>query len=194
MRHALLTGSTDEELVKAFYEGNDAAFGILVGRHSVWLNTFFFPTLKEGYLVEDAVQETFLNLMNFIQKGSFAEGMLFKVTMKSFASKLLADQSRKTSRMFFTIDDQVESLISQAPNGEQELMAKEHSELLRALVDQLLPEQREVFMLRYEGGFFFKEIAALTGVSLATCTSRMRYAIINLRRLAAKPRIKRKLA
>lgn len=182
------TNLTDAELVLAYQQGYEQALSVLITRHKDAVYTSVFMLVKDKYLAEDLFQDTFLKIVKTIKEGRYCEQGKFLPWAVRVARNLCMDHFRK-SRQNVTIllpDGQDISALmgsmEMAPDG---LERRQVQDSVRKLVEGLPDEQREVIVLRIYGDLSFKEISELTGVSINTALGRMRYALINLRKLIA---------
>ena len=159
---------TDEELVVLYAEGNNAAFDILLNRYKSSIHSYIYFIVRNKELTEDIFQETFVKVIMTIKQGRYTENGKFKAWITRIAHNLIIDNFRQ---------ERCENTIS---NDEVEI----------DLFNKHLPDnQREVLEMRYYQDLSFKEIADITGVSINTALGRMRYAILNMRRMADENRI-----
>lgn len=190
-----LASLTDNELLILFQNGNSNAFGILANRHAKSVSFSIFTIVKDLPLVEDLMQDAFIKAMDAIQKGAYAETGTFKAWLIQIGHNLAIDYYRKNKRkkvdsvptMDTSMDDAIyfKPLIANEPSPEDEIITLETGYELQSLLDKLPPEQKEVIILRHFHDFSFKEIADYIGgdISINTCLGRMRYALINLRKI-----------
>ncbi|HTO97682.1 MAG TPA: RNA polymerase sigma factor [Myxococcales bacterium] len=180
---------TDEELLAAYQQGDPGAFEALLRRHRAPLFTFLLRMLGDREKAEDLAQETFLRIVKGAQ--AWERRARFQTWLYTIARNLCVDQSRRDRFR------RAESLDAQGPEGDPPLSesvpGKEidpgrgaESARLRPLLQKALlelpAEQREVFVLREQAGLPFREIAETTGVNENTVKSRMRYALLGLRK------------
>ncbi len=178
---------TDQELVKKYIRGNEASFSILVKRHKNRVFTYIMLLVKDKALAEDLFQDTFVRAIDTIKAGKYKEEGKFLPWIMRIAHNLVIDHFRKDNKMPKVRDTEefpVLSTIGNKDRNVEENMVREqiHDDLRRLI--RLLPEdQREVLLMRHYGKMSFKEIADLTNVSINTALGRMRYALINLKRM-----------
>lgn len=180
----------DEELVALYSEGNNEAFDILLTRYKNRVYSYIYYTVKDSDLSEDIFQETFVKVITTIKQGRYVETGKFSSWVTRIAHNLIIDHYRQ---------ERNENLISNDENEETDLFnRKELSEGtiedmlithqihadIRRLVAALPDNQREVLVMRYYKNMSFKEIADATQVSINTALGRMRYALLNMRKLA----------
>ncbi len=179
----------DKELVNQFIEGDTYALEILISRYKERVYTYIYFIVKNQKLAEDIFQDTFIKVIKSLKQGRYNEQGVFVSWVIRIAHNLTIDYFRKETRMptysndansdidIFNSkkfsEDTIEDLLI------QDQIAKD----VRNLVEELPAEQREVVLLRHFGNLSFKEIAEQTDVSINTALGRMRYALINLRKI-----------
>ena len=181
----------DEELVAAYIDRNDQrAFRVLVERHQERIFGFLVGMVRDREVANDLFQETFLRAIAAMQKrrGSYEkQGRWLGWTMRIARNAALDHIRSRKKWQDVSSDDEgtsfFERLPSDGPDALAELDLANRVEELRAAVEQLPPEQREVVLLRHESELTFREIAEITDVSINTALGRMRYALINLRKI-----------
>jgi len=179
----------DKELVKKFIEGDKSALEVLIKRHKERVYTYIFFIVKNEKLAEDIFQDTFIKVIKSLRKGKYNEQGVFVSWVIRIAHNLTIDYFRKDSRMP-TYSNDVNSEIDifnskkfSEETIEDEMIKKQIAVDVRNLVEELPDEQKEVILLRHFGNLSFREIAEQTNVSINTALGRMRYALINLRKL-----------
>jgi len=174
----------DEDLVKAFQKGNEQAFQYLLARHEKPVYNFLFKYLGNKEAAEEAFQEVFLRVIRFI--GDYKPTAKFTTWLYTIARNYSIDYSRKEKfRRHQSLDDrdseEYSSLHDQVASNEtgadEVASANQLESLLQNVLDGLNPEQKEVFLMRETQGLQFDEIAKITGASVNTVKSRMRYAV-----------------
>ncbi len=180
---------TDEQLVAAYASGNNEAFDTLLNRHKVRLFNYIFQMVRDRDLADDVFQETFVKAITTIKQGRYNDMGKFSAWITRIARNLVIDSFRavKNEAAVSTDDDNFDILNRRElaeENIEDAMIDVQIEEDLRRLVDELPEPQREVLMMRFDRDLSFKEIAELTGVSINTALGRMRYALLNLRRMA----------
>jgi len=180
---------TDEELVALYCSGEDVAFDILLDRHKDRLYSYILYIVRNADLADDIFQETFVRVIMTLRDGRYKENGKFYSWLTRIAHNLVIDQFR-TERTEKTISrDEVEGDILNNIRYaeacvESDIENNQTMDDIRALVEMLPEPQREVVQLRYYQNLSFKEISTLTGVSINTALGRMRYAILNMRKMA----------
>lgn len=186
----LSNNPTDQVLVQNYLSGNQSSFEILLNRHKDRVYAFIMSKIKNRDITEDIFQDTFIKVINSLQKGNYNEQGKFLPWMMRIAHNLVIDHFRKQSkmRMVRSTDeyDIFNLLDSNSATIEQEMIITQVKTDLKLLIEQLPEDQKEVLNMRYFEEMSFKEIAELTGVSINTALGRMRYALINIRKSAEK--------
>jgi len=180
---------TDSQLVEHFLDGNDACFETLLNRHKDKIFTTIIMIVKDSYLAEDIFQETFIKIVKMLRSGKYADDGRFAQYAVRIARNMAIDYFRRTKNRPMINGETGESILdsmSFADNQQKEMEKSEATSTIRKLVDELPDDQKEVLLLRHYGDMSFKEIADLTKVPLNTALGRMRYALINMRKLIDK--------
>ncbi len=185
---------TDDMLVALYLEGNNSAFDILLNRHKDRLFNYIYFIVRSRDLAEDIFQETFVKAIVTLQQGRYVNDGKFSAWITRIAHNLVIDQFRTERNENVISNDETEvDLLNNAKlaegNVENRLVNEQVLKDVRALIDELPDCQREVVFMRYYQELSFKEIADITGVSINTALGRMRYAILNMRRIAAEKSI-----
>lgn len=177
----------DNTLINMYLEGNEKAFEELLSRYKDKIYTSIYLFVKDDAKAEDIFQEVFIKVINTLRGGKYNHEGKFSQWVMRIAYNLCVDNFRRKKRRptlqpteEFDIFD---VLKSNDLNGEQQVMRSQTHQRIRKLVDMLPEEQREVVILRHYADMSFKEIAALTRVSINTALGRMRYALINIRKM-----------
>lgn len=179
---------TDQELIKTYLDGNDKAFEILLKRHKDKIYTSIYLFVKDTEKANDIFQDVFIKIVDTLRKGKYNhEGKFLQWAMR-ISYNMCVDNFRRNKRRTkvsatetFDIFDVLES---KDDNMEVMMIKSQMHNRVRKLVDQLPPEQKEVVILRHYADMSFKEISQLTRVSINTALGRMRYALINMRKMA----------
>jgi len=179
---------TDHELVKQFIDGKQSSFEILINRHKDKVYTYILIMVKNECLAQDIFQDTFIKVIKSLHAGKYQENGKFISWVVRIAHNLIIDHFRKEKQLKTYSNDDYESDIFNSPrfsdkNIEQNIIHNQIMNDVRKLVDHLPEEQKEVILMRHFLGLSFKEIADQTDVSINTALGRMRYALINLRKL-----------
>ncbi len=183
--------SSDQELIHAYLSGETSSLEKLIRRHQNRVFAYIIMVVKEKSLADDIFQDTFIKVINTLKSGTYKEEGKFLQWVMRIAHNLIIDHFRKSKRIpvidvrdndfdiFNTIrytDDSVEKRM---------IIEQIHADL-KKMIEFLPPEQKEVLKMRHYDELSFKEIAEQTSVSINTALGRMRYALINLRKLAAQ--------
>lgn len=181
----------DEKLVKLYADGNNSAFDILLCRYEERLYTYIFFNVQNEDVADDIFQETFMKAVVTIQQGRYTENGKFQAWITRIAHNLVIDYFRQVRNENSVSNEEVgydlfnDIKLSEA-NVETKIVHEQVLEDVKLLVEHLPQSQKEVVFMRYYQGLSFKEIAEATGVSINTALGRMRYALLNLRRMACK--------
>ncbi len=179
----------DKELVSKFMNGDKSALETLITRHKERVYTYIFFIVKNEKLAEDIFQDTFIKVIKSLRQGKYNEQGVFVSWVIRIAHNLTIDFFRKDKRMpTYSNDENPDIDIFNSKRFseetiEDELIKNQIAKDVRNLVDELPSEQREVILLRHFGNLSFREISEQTNVSINTALGRMRYALINLRKL-----------
>lgn len=186
-----LNTMTDYELVQLYEQGNDRAFDALLSRHQSYVYSYILFLVHTPSKADDIFQETFARAVVAIRNHRYQLTGKFSAWLVRIAHNLVIDQAREdnycniTLQEDFTHDVTNNKRYSEDPM-ETKLIAKQNIDTLNLLLDFLPESQREVVMLHFYEDLTFREIADKTGVSINTALGRMRYALINLRKLIQK--------
>lgn len=180
---------TDEQLVAAYASGNNEAFDTLLNRHKVRLFNYIFQMVRDRDLADDVFQETFVKAITTIKQGRYNDMGKFSAWITRIARNLVIDSFRAgKSEAAVSTDDTNLDILNRRELAEETIedamIDIQIEEDLRRMIDELPEPQREVLNMRFYRDLSFKEIAELTGVSINTALGRMRYALLNLRRMA----------
>ena len=187
------TTVSDQELLKQYLAGNEPAFECLVARHKDKVYTSIYMMVKDSYLAEDIFQETYIKVIDTLRSGKYNDEGKFIQWVMRIAYNLCIDYFRRVKRgpgivtsagddlfKYMKFEDVPQEVHAEVLQGENKL---------KSIIEMLPEEQKEVVMLRHYFDFSFKEIAEYTNVSINTSLGRMRYALINLRRLIEKHQV-----
>lgn len=184
---------TDTQLIHAFHEGDKYAFEALITRYKDKLFSSILYLVKDKYLAEDLFQETFIRIIDTIRGRRYNEEGKFLPWAMRIAHNLCVDYFRKIRRLPTIVDsdnnDVFEWLLVSDDNQEQKMIKQQSHDRVHRMLQELPEEQREVIVLRHFGDMSFKEIAETTNCSINTALGRMRYGLINLRRLMTEKQI-----
>ncbi|MCD7914436.1 MAG: sigma-70 family RNA polymerase sigma factor [Tannerellaceae bacterium] len=189
----------DEELVVCYAQGENAAFDVLLSRYKSTIYSYIYFIVRNRDLTKDIFQETFVKVIMTIKQGRYTETGKFKAWITRIAHNLIIDNFRQEWSKNMVSNDEVEvDLFNNVKlcDGTIEDHMVRHQVLsdVKKLIKHLPDNQREVLEMRYYQDLSFKEIADITGVSINTALGRMRYAILNMRRMAEENRMELTLA
>lgn len=180
---------TDEQLVVLYTNGNNTAFDTLLERHKQTIYTYINYTVRDADLADDIFQDTFIKAITTIRQGKYIETGKFKAWIMRIAHNLIIDMFRQKKQENTISNDSYEFDLLNNLNlcddtFESQLVKAQVMQDVKKLVCYLPDKQREVLEMRYYKDLSFQEIADITGVSINTALGRMRYAIINMRKMA----------
>ncbi|HEX3007053.1 MAG TPA: sigma-70 family RNA polymerase sigma factor [Bacteroidales bacterium] len=179
---------TDNELVVQFVNGDAQAIETLIHRYKNKVYTYILLTVRDQQLAEDIFQDTFLKVIKSLTEGRYQENGRFLQWVMRIAHNLVIDYYRREKQMNTVSSEKYEfDLFNSQKFSDQtiedEIIDFQINKDIRRLVDELPDDQKEIILLRHYGGLSFKEIADQTNVSINTALGRMRYALINLRKI-----------
>ncbi|WP_294747184.1 sigma-70 family RNA polymerase sigma factor [uncultured Prevotella sp.] len=183
-------GVSDEQLALLYVQGNNRAFDELLSRTQSKLFTYIMFVVRDHDVADDIFQETFVKAITKLQQGQYTDSGKFQFWISRIAHNCIMDWYRQQQSNHITEvneDNNLQNLKSASVMDickETEMVNEQVLIDIKRMVDQLPAAQREVVYMRYYQQLSFKEIADLTGVSINTSLGRMRYALINLRRMA----------
>ena len=181
------TQATDNQLVQSFQQGNNQALEILVHRYKDKIFTSINILVKDKYLAEDLFQEVFIKIIDTLRANRYNEEGKFLPCALRIAHNLCVDHFRKIKRTpaIKTSDDEdiFEVLKFSEEGADKTMMQGQSHEMVRRMLDELPEDQREVIVLRHFADLSFKEIAEMTNTSINTALGRMRYGLINMRKM-----------
>ncbi|RDK85412.1 RNA polymerase sigma factor [Marinirhabdus gelatinilytica] len=184
---------TDASLVSAYMQGNESALGDLITRHKQRIYSFIYSKVFDRDVAEDIFQDTFIKVIRTLKRGKYNEEGKFLPWVMRIAHNLVIDHFRKNNRMpkFENKDDfNIFSVLSDGSlNAEKQLIKGQVENDVRRLIQELPEDQKQVLVMRMYKDMSFKEISEQTGVSINTALGRMRYALINLRKVIDKHNI-----
>lgn len=180
----------DSTLVTNYINGNENSFEILVKRHQQRVYNFIFSKVLDRDITEDIFQDTFIKVIKTLKKGKYNEEGKFLPWVMRISHNLIIDHFRRSNRMpIFKNTDEFDifSVLGDSElNAENQLIKEQILSDVRRLVYELPDDQREVLVMRMYKDMSFKEISESTGVSINTALGRMRYSLINMRKLIEK--------
>ncbi len=188
-----LSQRADRELINDYLEGSDKSFEVLLNRHREKIFTSIYLFTKDRDQAEDIFQDVFIKIIDTLRRGKYNHEGKFLQWALRISYNMCVDNFRRSKRKTkvsatetFDIFDVLES---KDDNMETRMIKNQTNDKLKYLVDQLPEEQREVVILRHYADMSFKEISQLTRVSINTALGRMRYALINMRKMVGDKEI-----
>ena len=190
MRKELISDAT---LVSSYIEGDEFSLEILIKRHKQCVYSFIYSKVYDRDIAEDVFQDTFIKVIRTLKRGKYNEEGKFLPWVMRIAHNLVIDHFRKNNRMpkfDNTGEFSIFSVLSDTSLNAEKALIKDQVETdVRRLIEELPDDQKEVLMMRMYQDMSFKEISELTGVSINTALGRMRYALINMRKVIEKHNI-----
>ncbi|HNY02165.1 MAG TPA: sigma-70 family RNA polymerase sigma factor [Bacteroidales bacterium] len=178
---------SDQELIGKYLAGQESALEQIIRRHKNRVYAYILMVVKDKELAEDLFQDTFIKVINTFRTGQYKEEGKFIQWVMRIAHNLIIDYFRKAKRipMIENSDeyDIFEKVRIPVESIEEQIITEQIHHDVKRLIEYLPDEQREVLMMRHYGDMSFKDIAEVTNVSINTALGRMRYALINLRKL-----------
>ena len=178
---------SDKDFVMSFIKGDESALAVLIDKYRSRIFGFIISKVKNKEVAEDIFQETFIKVINNIKRGKYNEQGKFIVWVMTITHNLIMDYFRKQKKRKFlksTDDFNVFDFINNGElNVEQKLIKEQVLDHLKILINELPIEQKQILQMRYYSKMSFKEISEKCEISINTALGRMRYAIINLRKI-----------
>jgi len=179
---------SDQELIGKYLSGNEESLEKLIYRHKRKVYAYIMMVVKDDQLADDIFQDTFIKVINTIRSGSYKEEGKFIQWVMRIAHNLIIDHFRRNKRIPVINNSSDEYDIFDLvkitdPSIEEQMIMEQIYDDVRALIELLPEEQKEVLIMRHYSNMSFKEIADVTNVSINTALGRMRYALINLRKI-----------
>ncbi len=183
-----LNAPSDKELVSRYLNGEHQSLEKLINRHQNKIYAYIVMLVKDKQLADDLFQDTFIKAINTMRAGSYKEEGKFIQWIMRIAHNLIIDHFRRVKRIPVVDNanenfDIFDSISENSPSIEEQLVMNQILSDVKKLIAYLPDEQREVLKMRYYSGMSFKDIAEQTDVSINTALGRMRYALINLRKI-----------
>jgi RNA polymerase sigma factor (sigma-70 family) len=179
--------TSDQELVRQYIEGNHSSLEALIKKHQSKIFSYIMLLVKDRHLAEDIFQDTFIKVINTLKAGSYNEEGKFLPWVLRIAHNLIIDFFRKSKRMPMVENnpeyDIFETLKIFDQTIEDKIIIEQIHKDVKMLIEYLPEDQKEVLKMRHYADMSFKEIAEQTNVSINTALGRMRYALINLRKI-----------
>jgi len=185
---------SDYELISRFIKGEQSCFEELIHRHKNKVFAYISLYIRDQALAEDIFQDTFLKVIQSVKAGKYADNGKFISWVMRIAHNLIIDHFRRIRQMNMISNDNYESDIFNSKKFAEEtiedgMIKKQIQKDIRKMISSLPDDQREVVILRHYAGLSFKEIAEITEVSINTALGRMRYALINMRKIMEEKNI-----
>ena len=185
---------TDDTLVASYVQGNNEAFDELLARHQARIYNYILMMVKSEDVANDIFQDTFVKVVTTLKQGRYTDTGRFAAWLTRIARNLVIDffRQEKSLGKLSTDDSDIDILNRRELSDgtiEDEMIDLQIQDDVRALLRRLPDNQRRVIVMRYYKNLSFKEIASATGVSINTALGRVRYAILNMRRMAAEHNI-----
>ena len=184
---------SDRQLVQAYITGKEPALSEIIGRYQSRLYGYILVSVKDNDVANDIFQDTFMKVIRKLKEGSYTEEGKFIQWVMRIAHNLIIDYFRKESRVKMVRSNDEYDVFDFVPlydkNAEDDMIQDQTHAKLRTMIDLLPDNQREVLKMRHYQQMSFKEISEETGVSINTALGRMRYALINLRKMMEEQNI-----
>jgi RNA polymerase sigma-70 factor (ECF subfamily) len=185
--------ATDNQLVHAFQDGSNKALEVLIDRYKEKIFTSIHILVKDRYLAEDLFQDLFIKIIDTLRSKRYNEEGKFLPWAMRIGHNLCVDHFRKVNRTpaITTVDarDIFDVINVVADNADKAIIREQDYEQIRAVLNMLPAEQREVIVLRHYAEFSFRQIAQATNCTLNTALGRMRYGLLNMRRIISEKQI-----
>nr|WP_322626148.1 sigma-70 family RNA polymerase sigma factor [uncultured Flavobacterium sp.] len=183
----------DATLVKNYIGGDENALSVLIKRHQSKIYGFIYSKVSDRDISDDIFQDTFIKVIKTLKSNSYNEEGKFLPWVMRIAHNLIVDHFRRNKKMPMQRDTDEYSVFSfmadTGMNVENQIISDQVENDLQRIIDELPADQKEVLVMRMYQDLSFKEIADLTGVSINTALGRMRYALMNLRKVIEKNKI-----
>jgi len=183
----------DAVLVKSYIDGDENALAILIKRHQSKIYGFIYSKVSDRDIADDIFQDTFIKVIKTLKLNSYNEEGKFLPWVMRISHNLIVDHFRKNKKMPMYRETEEFSIFSimtdSSPNVENRIITEQVENDLQRIINELPEDQREVLQMRIYQDLSFKEIADMTGVSINTALGRMRYALMNLRKVIEKNKI-----
>lgn len=184
---------SDQELINSYLNGDAEALSTLVMRHKNKIYTSIYLLVKDKYLAEDIFQDTFIKIIETLKMGKYTDEGKFLPWAMRIAHNLCVDHFRRVKRTpsIRTSDDRdvFDTINFSEANASDSIMKRETNKTVTRMLELLPEDQREVIIMRHYADLSFKEIAELTNCSINTALGRMRYGLINLRKMMEEKQI-----
>ncbi len=186
---------TDEQLAIAYMKGCDKAFDMLLARNQKKLYSYIMFVVRDTHIADDVFQDTFVKVITRLRTGAYATSGKFSAWLMRIAHNIIIDMYRSQKHEGIvepTVDNDLSNVVSAGvldDNIEARFVSEQNLAEAKKLMEALPPTQREVVFMRFYQQMSFKEIAETTGMSINTALGRMRYAVLNMRRMANTYRV-----
>jgi len=181
---------SDAVLVSNYIKGDESALSLLIKRHQSKIYGFIYSKVSDRDISDDIFQDTFVKVIRTLKTKSYNEEGKFLPWIMRIAHNLIVDYYRNNKKMPMQRDTEEFSVFSvihdNDPNIESQIIGLQIESDLRKLIEELPEDQKQVLVMRMYQDLSFKEISTLTGVSINTALGRMRYALMNLRKIIEK--------
>ncbi|MDV6168583.1 sigma-70 family RNA polymerase sigma factor [Flavobacterium sp. DG1-102-2] len=183
----------DAVLVKNYVDGDENALSVLITRHQSKIYGFIYSKVTDRDIADDIFQDTFIKVIKTLKSNSYNEEGKFLPWVMRISHNLIVDHFRRNKKMPMFRETEEFSIFSimtdNSPNVENRIITEQVENDLQRLIEELPDDQKEVLQMRIYQDLSFKEIADMTGVSINTALGRMRYALMNLRKVIEKNKI-----
>lgn len=183
----------DNELIQRYINGDENSLNLLLNKHQRKIFSFIMMRVKERALAEDIFQDTFFKVIDSLKGGKYNEEGKFLPWVMMIANNLCMDHFRRIKRMPVIVDSDGKDILNvlrfAEESREDEIIRAQTVKTVRELIDKLPADQKEVLVLRHYADLSFKEIAEMTGTNINTALGRMRYALLNLRKMIGEKAI-----
>jgi len=185
---------SDYELIQRFIKGEQSCFDQIIRRHKNKVFAYISLYIRDQALAEDLFQDTFMKVLQSVKAGKYQDNGKFISWVMRIAHNLIIDHFRRIKQMNTVSNDDYESDLFNSKRladatVEDDIIRRQIQKDVRKMIARLPDDQREVVILRHYAGLSFKEIAEITEVSINTALGRMRYALINMRKLMQENKI-----
>jgi len=189
----MISQVSDHELINAYIAGQQSSLETLIHRHKSRIFAYILMVVKDKELAEDLFQDTFIKVIHTIRSGQYKEEGKFIQWVMRIAHNLIIDHFRKSNRLPFIENSSEYDIFDKVripvESVEEMIITEQIHKDVKKLIEYLPKEQKEVLILRHYSDMSFKDIAELTNVSINTALGRMRYALINLRKLVKEKEV-----
>jgi len=185
---------SDYELIQGFINGEQSCFEQIIKRHKNKVFAYISLYIRDQALAEDIFQDTFMKVIQSVKGGKYQDNGKFISWVMRIAHNLIIDHFRRIKQMNTVSNDEYDSDLFNSrkladSTVEDDIIKRQIQKDIRKMISHLPDDQREVVILRHYAGLSFKEIAEITDVSINTALGRMRYALINMRKIMEEKKI-----